>query len=76
MPLSAPSNVDQGDLTLTIAHLMRDDDSCALLVVSHEAVPWHPDVDERRRRGAAASGPELPVDGIRVAMPDQPRGPR
>lgn len=36
MPLSAPSNVDQGDLTLTIAHLMRDDDSCALLVVSHD----------------------------------------
>ena len=33
---------------------------------------WHPDVAERRRRGAAASGPELPVDGVRVAMPEQP----
>jgi linoleoyl-CoA desaturase len=33
---------------------------------------WHPDVAERRRRGAAASGPELPVDGVRVVMPERP----
>ena len=32
----------------------------------------HPDVAERRRRGATAAGPEQPFDGVRVAMPDQP----
>jgi linoleoyl-CoA desaturase len=29
----------------------------------------HPDDAERRRRGAKASGPEQPSDGVRVAMP-------
>jgi linoleoyl-CoA desaturase len=33
---------------------------------------WQPDVAERRRRGATASGPEQPSDGVRVAMPTKP----
>ena len=32
---------------------------------------WPPGPAERQRRGAAASGPEQPFDGVRVAMPEQ-----
>ena len=34
---------------------------------------WHPDIAERRRRGATASGPEQPSGrGVRVTLPTKP----
>jgi len=36
MPLSVPSGIDQGDLALSFAHMMRDDLACAVLVFDRE----------------------------------------
>src|SRR5689334_7685265 len=36
MPLSVPSGVDQGDLALSFAHMLRDDRACAVLVFDRE----------------------------------------
>jgi hypothetical protein len=32
MPLSARSSIDQGDLAMSFAHLVRDDFACAVLI--------------------------------------------
>lgn len=36
MPLSVRSGIDQGDLALSVSHMMRDELACALLVFNHE----------------------------------------
>jgi len=67
MPLSARSMIDQGDLALSFAHLLRDDLACAALILD-----GHGQIIASTSEAAAMLGqPQLNLTGSKLA--DLPR---